>query len=54
MLPETESRVFEEGGAASGDCWSIADAGILPMATQHYPRDGPIAIGSESRNGNAA
>jgi hypothetical protein len=53
-LPETKSRVFEEGGAASGDCWSIADARILPMATQHYPRDGPITIGSESRNGNAA
>jgi hypothetical protein len=54
MLPETESWVFEEEGAASGECWSIADARILPMATQHYLRDGPIGIGSESRNGNAA
>jgi hypothetical protein len=49
-----DPQVFEEEGATSGDCWSIAGARILPMATQHYPRDGPIAIGSESRNGNAA
>jgi hypothetical protein len=54
MLSEIKSQVFEEEGATSRDCWSIADARILPMATQHDPQDGPIAIGSESRNGNAA